>query len=278
MFRRFWGKYRIEIIISVLGVVSSIITAIIIDKSFSYNQAFMIAITIGIDIICISNKNLLSESHEQIKDELNVLMSFNDLYSLYNKMPIKWKVLAFEKISMLRKDLKLMADGKLYVSGPDLINYQADLLKNATYRVWAVHLALDERSLKRWDAKQTTKDFTTILIRANKKIRFGVKKKRIFVIDSDLLREQEIYRLWKKIIWQQKYIMHFQVRVITKQSCEKNKREIPKDMLLCDDEAVTVHFYDKEARGEVVMKKEEFETEKRIFEDYWEWGEKKLKY
>ena len=49
-------------------------------------------------------------------------------------------------------------------------------------------------------------------------------------------------------------------------------------MLLCDDEAVTVHFYDKEARGEVVMKKEEFETEKRIFEDYWEWGEKKLKY
>lgn len=276
MFRHFWEKYRIEIVVSILGVISSIITAVM-DKSFSHYQALIIVITIGIDIICISNKNLLSESHEQIKDELNVLVSINDLYSLYKKIPEKWKKLSYEKINVLRKNLKLMAEGKLYVVGAELIKYQANLLKNATHRVWAVHLTLDEKSLKRWDTKQTTKDFTTILIRANRKIKFNTKKKRIFVIDLDLLNNPEMNKLWKKVIWQQKYIMHFQVRVITKQSCEANKRDIPKDMLLCDNEVVTVHFYDKEARGEVIMKKEEFEMEKSLFEDYWEWGEKRLK-
>lgn len=43
-------------------------------------------------------------------------------------------------------------------------------------------------------------------------------------------------------------------------------------MLLCDDEVVTVHFYDGKARGEIERKKERVENALEDFEDYWDIG------
>lgn len=273
IFKRFWEKYFIEIIVSILGLVSALTTAVV-DGAFSYNQAVIILITISVDIICLSNKNLLSENHENLKVELKTLNSLNDLYQLYNNMPENWKRIAREKIGKLREDLKQMASGTLILSGDSLVKYQAYILKKANKQVCAIHQALDEKSLKRWDKKQTTKDFTIILIKANKNIKPFVVKRRIFVVDEDLLKDEQVKKIWKKIIRAQKLEMGFKIRVISKQDCEKNARPIPKDMLICDDEVVSVHFYDGKARGEIYKEKERCEREKEYFEDCWEWGKK----
>lgn len=176
----------------------------------------------------------------------------------------------------MKNSLEEMAAGQLYLSGNELITYQAGLIKGAKERIYAIHLALDEKSVKRWDKKQTTKDFTTILIKANKKTALRADKRRIFIIDVELLEKPELKKIWKKIIREQKRKMLFRVRFITRKSCEEDNRGIPCDMLICDKEAVTVHFYDQRARGEIYKNREKVDENLELFEQYWEWAQKKL--
>lgn len=275
IFKRFWEHYFIEIIISVLGIMVALVTAIF-DSRFGTEQLLMILITVGVDTICLSNKNLVSENHESIKYELNSLKALNELYQFLADIPDEWKKIANDKINNLRTELKRMADGALILRGDILVKYQAKILQDAKHRVYAIHQALDEKSLKRWDKRQTTKDFTIVLIKANERIRPFVDKKRIFIIDQELLKNNDTKKLWNKIIRTQRFKMHFKVRVITKQNCEENARALPKDMLICDEEVVTVHFYDGKAQGELYKQKSEIEREYEYFEDCWEWGQKKI--
>ena len=90
IFKRFWERYYIEIIVSILGLISAIVTAVV-ESNFSYNQVVIILITIAIDTICLSNKSLLSENRENMKSDLNILVSLNELYQFYEKMSDEWK-------------------------------------------------------------------------------------------------------------------------------------------------------------------------------------------
>ena len=275
IFKLFWEQYYIEIIVSVLGVLITLASAIM-NQDFNNDQIIIMLITVGVDTICLSNKSLSSDNHENVKRELNSLKVLNELYQFFADIPDEWKKLANEKINDLRNELKRMADGLLILSGDSLVKYQAKILQNAKHHVYAIHQAMDEKSLKRWDKRQTTKDFTVVLIKANERIRPFVEKRRIFIVDEDLLKKEEMKKLWRKIVREQRFKMHFKIKVITKQNCEKNSRIIPNDMLICDDEVVTVHFYDGKAQGELYRQREEIEREQEYFEDCWEWGQKNI--
>lgn len=270
--RHFWDKYHNEIIVSFLGIVGAIVSAVM-DGGLTFNQVIIIVITLSTDAIILSNKSLLDQYREYLKEDVEILQSFNELSRLCASLPDKWKKIAADRINKVRNDLREMSNGKMILTGNSLVVYQAQLLKNANKRVYAIHQALDEKSLKRWDRRQTTKDFTEILIKANKRIKVNVEKKRIFILDADLLEKKEIKKLWNKIIWEQRVRMFFRVKVITKQSCEENNRNIPGDMLICDDEVVAVHFYDENAQGEIFTN-EKFEEELENFGNYWEWAQK----
>lgn len=200
IFKRIWERYYVEIIISFIGAIFSVITAAI-EKDFSYDQIVIIAITLGIDTICLSNKELIKDSHENLKKEIENLNLISEVQELYNNLPEDWKRIARARMAVLRDELIKMADSLLILSGDPLIKYQANMLRNANNRIVAVHLALNEQSLKRWDEKQTTKDFTNILIKANMDVkwRWKIDKRRIFVIDNELLKQQEMLDLMKKL-------------------------------------------------------------------------------
>ena len=98
IFKRFWERYFIEIIVSVLGVIVALATAAI-NHQFSNDQIIILAITVGVDTICLSNKNLSAENHEHIKQELNSLKEIKELYQFFVCIPDEWKEIADEKIN-----------------------------------------------------------------------------------------------------------------------------------------------------------------------------------
>lgn len=269
----FLKKYCLEIVISILGIALALI-------SFKLNQSngedysvelIIVTVTVLSDCLSLSIKSAEKAIAEHVEKQIKKLSLFDKLFKDFHNIRDPWKADAERELMALTMKISDMCSGHRTLTKQNLITYQADLMKSSRKRVYAIHRALDLKSLNRWDENNTTKDFTEVLISANHRIKPSVDKRRIFLINPEDLEDEAFKAPLKKILKKQRVLLGFKVRVLLKNSSENENENIdPPDMLICDDEVVVVHFVDSIAKGEIETSEAEVSSTLNKFNEYWQ--------
>lgn len=266
--KAFLKKYALEIVITVIGSILTLLSLIMDELE---NTTFVIiTVTFLSDIISLSIKNSENTIIEHSDEKFRELKLFNDLFYEYSNIKDSWKKDAQKELIALKIKFNNMYNGQRKISGQRLITYQADIMKSAKRRVYAIHRALDNKSLDRWDENRTSKDFTQFLIKANKQINPFVDKRRIFLVDSKDLEDEEFYKKLKKVLFRQTFVFGFKVKVLLHNGSQDVEQVNPLDMLICDDEVITVHFVDNIAEGTIETSEIEVSSIMGKFDEYWQ--------
>lgn len=270
--KNFFAKYGFELVVFIIGVIITFISNFIPGITNPRDvQVIIIIITLSIDVMSLKIVSFKEQLLKEINESLAVIEMINDKNRIYSG----WSYYSNKLFLRISRELKTMAEGKLELQKKELIRHQAKMMKNAKERVYAIHLATTVTAIERWDKEKTTKDFSQILINANKEIIDGIEKKRLFVLDKNLLSDEKTEKMWERILVNQKEELKFDVKVITIQEIKKDDRiDMPLDTLLCDKEIVVVHFIDKVAKAEIYYDSDEVERGCEAFDELWQIAKK----
>jgi hypothetical protein len=163
----------------------------------------------------------------------------------------QWHEAARLKVDSLRAELRDWAEGRRIMRGDAGLAYQVGVVARTRKNLDAIHLALGDRSLKRWD-KQTG-EFSAF-VDAHEQLPRRVHGRRIMVLDDDdptmvtsvggrkaITGDRAIRVCSRQMRPRRKGGLGFDVRVLWKTEYLASHKTLPPDLLLADrSEAIIV--------------------------------------
>ncbi len=163
----------------------------------------------------------------------------------------QWHEAARLRVDRLRAELREWAEGRRIMRGDPGLAYQVGVVARTYESLDAIHLALGDRSLKRWD-KQTG-EFSEF-VNAHERLPRRVTGRRIMIFDDEdpgmvgliggrkhITGERAIRVCLRQLQPRRKGGLGFQVRVLWKTEYLASHETLPPDLLLSDgSEAIIV--------------------------------------
>jgi hypothetical protein len=198
----------------------------------------------------------------------------------------QWHEAARLKVDLLRAELREWAEGRRIMRGDAGLVYQVGLVARTRENLDAIHLALGERSLKRWDKE--TGEFSEF-VNAHERLSRRVRGRRIMVLDDEhpgmvavvggqkiISDERAIRVCLRQLQPRRNGGLGFDVRVLWKTEYLASHPTLPPDLLIADrSEAIIVRNVSPVAASD------DYETEaltsavrvvdyRALFDDLWQ--------
>lgn len=221
--------FSVEIVI---GVASALLSLL---GFFDNPSTVIILLALGfcVDIILVTIKYNMYVAFKPFQDEV---------YSDKAQIDPYWKQEADEEEKKFRNIIKKMKEGQREIDEKNAFEYQRKVILNAKKSIDAIHIGLDENSLKKWlpdEGDKIENDFSNVLISANHAIKDkNITRRRIFIIHKSFRKNNR--NIIKKIEKYQKENLNFEVIFITIEELNSINRSIPDDILIIDNKETVI--------------------------------------
>lgn len=231
----------VEIVIFFIGAIISIVSLISPTESGAWLAVIIFVITLSTDIIIISTKYYIKSITDQSnKKTEKMIVSFFDTSFGYklNKDNVdeKWRDKVTQSFEEFKNRMQGLYEGDLLLSYEELFFYQNELIKKTNESLDAIHIADSVESLKLWDPERSeTSKFKSASFYACKDLNHHVKKRRLFIIASQL--EKDNKDLIDRVVKSQINDLKFEVKKIYIEDIGR-KYKMPYDIMISDKEEV----------------------------------------
>ena len=201
---------------------------------------FLFSIKAHIRSVAISEMEKLKSDCLAILDLGHRLDKESDL--AFKKVNRQWMPQLRKMISKYHTHFENLCNNKLVLVDRPIVSlgrYQAELYERAETEILAIHTATSEESLKLWEPENSGISLRRSLYQANKQVRKGVAKKRLFILSDQFDTDNE---LLMDVLEDQRKTLGFNVKVMYESDYARDHPQ-RKDLMIVDEcEMVQVHF------------------------------------
>jgi len=275
--KKILSKYVFEILILLIGLALGLA-----QNFFVHDVNLAILITSTSTLLSLTTLAIRKELGEQISEQFELLRIVRSISNEH------WRSEAEEELDKFKFELERWARGSRVIPLNQSIPFQIKLLRRCTKRICAIHVGIPIDSLYQWDKQNGP---FNRLIETHKKLGSNINKRRMFVCDDQLLKDNLVQNDRIKAIFKrqmstaQKDGLGVELRILWQSTLLRTKNKTPPPDLLIVDDCEVVLF--KGTRGdyvddyidmEAIINTIQVRSYINLFEFYWEIAEPAERY